>query len=68
VLDIRITLKHIEEHCSTTHKGFYVRYILPIIKVSWKLCIQLFNELTLTANPFDKRFCFPHNMLIIFFS
>ena len=65
--DVWITLQHIEEHCSTTHKRFYVRYILPIIKVSWKLCIQLFNELTLAADPLDKRFSFSHNMLILFF-
>ena len=68
MLDIRVTLKHIEEHCTTTHEGFYVRYILPITKVSWKLHIQLVNELAFASNPLDKRFCFCHNMLICFFS
>ena len=57
-------LKHIEQHCSTTHEGLNVRNILPITKVSWKLCIQLFNELTLSTNPLDKRFCFCHTTLV----
>ena len=60
MLNIRITLKHIKEHCSSSDKGFYIRNIVPIIKVSWKLSIQLFNELTFTTNPLDKRFCFCH--------
>ena len=57
-------MQHLKEHGPATHKWLYVRYIFPITKVSWKLSIQLFNELPLTTNPFDKRFCFCHSMLI----
>lgn len=58
MLYIWIMLKHIEEHSPATNKWFYIRSILPIVKVSWKQCVQLFDELTFTANPLDKWFCF----------
>ena len=57
VLNVRITLQHIKQHRTTTHKGFYIRNILPFIKVKWELCVQLFEKLTLSANPLDKWFC-----------
>lgn len=51
-------LQHIEQHSPTAYEWFYVSRIVPIIKVSWKLHFQLFNELAFAANPFDERFCF----------
>ena len=37
-------MKHIKEHCSLSHRGVYIRRILPITKVSWMLCIQFNHE------------------------
>ena len=31
--DIRVLLQHIEEHCSTSHKGLNVCHIIPILKI-----------------------------------
>ena len=51
-------LQHVKQHSPTTNEWFYVCRIFPIIKVSREFCLQLFNELSFTANPFDEWFCF----------
>ena len=56
--DIMVSLQHVEEHGSSTHKGFNVGNILPSVEVCRQLRIQLFYELGLSANPLDKGFCF----------
>ncbi len=56
--DIWMLLQHIKQHSTTANEWFYVCRIVPIIKVSWKFLLQLFNELSFSTNPFDEWFCF----------
>ncbi len=42
MLDVRVLLQHVEEHGSTANKRLNVCSIVPIIKVSWQQCFQLF--------------------------
>lgn len=59
-MNIRIPLQHIEKHGSPSYKRFNISHIIPCIKASRQLCIQLLYELCLAAHPLDKRFCFCH--------
>ena len=54
-----------EEHGSPTYKRLNVSSIVPIIKVSWQQCFQLFQELALSANPLDEWFCFCHFIFFV---
>ena len=64
-LDVRMLLQHVEEHGSPTYKRLNVSSIVPIIKVSWQQCFQLFQELALSANPLDEWFCFCHFIFFV---
>lgn len=55
----------IESHRRTADKRLNVSDILPFIKVSWKQCFELFNELRFTATPFDKWFRFHGTFLFV---
>ena len=42
MMDVGVSLQHIEKHGSSANKRFNISDIFPITEILWQVCIQLF--------------------------